>query len=40
MIIPHPHHPAQMKPLLDVAPVKAKVEAALKVFDAILAQLA
>lgn len=31
---------AQMKPPIDVAPVKAKVEAALKVFDALLAKLA
>ena len=31
---------AQMRPQLDVAPVKAKVEAALKTFDSLLAQLA
>ena len=31
---------AQMRPQLDVAPVKAKVEAALKVFDSLLAKLA
>ena len=29
-----------MKPPIDVAPVKAKVEAALKVFDSLLAKLA
>lgn len=34
------HHAAQMRPQLDVAPVKAKVEAALKTFDSLLAQLA
>jgi hypothetical protein len=29
-----------VKPQLDVAPVKAKVEAALKLFDSLLAKLA